>query len=117
LHGRIGELLEDHLEQSHQKMDKIHQRLARLGFGIKRAIAISRPAEMANDPHLKDVQEKVKAERQRKFKRTSKGAKQMARKKVKDECRAINLECELETFVTGHEAAKRRSVAGPSSLT
>jgi hypothetical protein len=97
-------------------MDKIHQRLARLGFGMKRAMAILRLVEMATDPHL------VKAKRQRKCKRTSKGAKQMARKKVKEECRAINLECDLgrvkdETIVTGHEAAKRRSVAGPSSLT
>jgi hypothetical protein len=121
LHGGIGELLEDHLEQSHQKMDEIHQRLARLGFGMKRAMAISRLAEMANHPHLKDVQEKVKFERQRNFTRTSKGAKQTERKKVKDECRAINLECELErvkdeTIVTGHEAAKRKRVAGPSSL-
>jgi hypothetical protein len=41
MHGGIGELLEDHLEQSHQKMEKIHQRLARLGFGMKRAMAIS----------------------------------------------------------------------------
>jgi hypothetical protein len=121
--GIIRELLEDHPEQSHQKMDKIHERLARLGFGMKRVMAISRLAEIVNDPHLKDVQETVEAERQRKFKRTSKqGAKQMGRKKVKDECRGINLECELErvkdeTFVTGHEAAKRKIVAGPSSLT
>jgi hypothetical protein len=98
-------------------MDKIHQRLARLGFGIKRPVAISRLAEMANNPELKDIKEKVRAERKRKFKRTSKGAKQMARKKVKSECRATNLEVEIkkvkdETIVTGHEAAKRDSLAG-----
>jgi hypothetical protein len=39
LHRGVGELsLEDHLEQSHQKMDRNHQRLARLGFGMNRAI-------------------------------------------------------------------------------
>jgi len=72
---------------------------------------------MANNPELKDIQRKVRAERKRKFKRTSKGAKQMARKKVKSECRSRNLEDELEkvkneTIVTGHEAAKRDSLAG-----
>jgi hypothetical protein len=117
MHGGVGELLEDHLEQSHQKMDKIHQRLARLGFGIKRAMAISRLVEMENNPELKDIQKKVRAERKRKFKRTKKGAKQVARKQVKYECRAKNLEEEMEkakdgTEVTGHEAAKRDSLAG-----
>jgi hypothetical protein len=48
---------------------------------------------------------------------TSKGAKQIARKKVEYECRAINLVEEIEKFkdetkVTGHEAAKRDSIAG-----
>jgi hypothetical protein len=41
----------------------------------------------------------------------------MARKKVKSECLARNLEDEIEnvkdeTIVTGHEAAKRESLAG-----
>jgi hypothetical protein len=117
MHGGVGELLEDHLEQSHQKMDRIHQRLARLGFGMKRAMAISRLTEMENNSHLKDVKEKVRADRKRKFKQTSKGAKQMARKKVKSEGRVRNLEGEIEkvkdkTIVTGHEAAKRESRAG-----
>jgi hypothetical protein len=91
MHGGVGELLEDHLEQSHQKMDKIHQRLAHLGFGIKRAMAIPRLVEMENNPELKDIQKKVRAERKRKFKQTKKGAKQLARKKVKYECSAKNL--------------------------
>jgi hypothetical protein len=122
MHGGIGELLEDHLEQSHQKMDRIHQRLARLGFGKKRAMAISRLAEMANSPHLKVIKDKVRAERKRKFKRTSKGANQMARKKAKTEFRARNLEGEIEkvkdeTIVTGHEAAKSDSLGGSQSLT
>jgi hypothetical protein len=117
MHGGIGELLEDHLEQSHQKMDRIHQRLARLGFGEKRAMAISRLVEMENKPELKDIKEKVRAERKRKFKLTSKGAKQRARKKVKYEGRCSNLEEEMEKvkdeiIVTGHEAAKRDSLAG-----
>jgi hypothetical protein len=52
----------------------------------------------------------------------STGGEQTERKKVKDECRAVNLERKLErvkdeTIVTGHEAAKRKRVAGPSSLT
>jgi hypothetical protein len=112
LHGGIGELLEDHLEQSHQKMDRIHQRLARLGFGEKRAMAISRLAEMDSHPIIKDVREKVMTARKRNFTQTSKGEKELARKRMKDEFRAKNLECELETvkdetIVTGHEAAKR----------
>jgi hypothetical protein len=36
MHGGFEELVEDHIEQSQQKMDRVHQRLARLGFGIKR---------------------------------------------------------------------------------
>jgi hypothetical protein len=39
-------MTEDHLEQSHQNMDKIHRRPA-LGFGAKRAMAISRLEKMA----------------------------------------------------------------------
>jgi hypothetical protein len=117
LHGGIGELLEDHLEQSHQKMDRIHQRLARLGFGEKRAMAISRLAEMDSHPILKEIREMVMTARKRKFTRTTKGEKQVARKVMRDEFRATNLECELETvkdeaIVTGHEAAKRDNVAG-----
>jgi hypothetical protein len=115
-HGGIGELLEDHLEQSHQKMDKIHQRLARLGFGKKRAMAISRLAEIAN-PNVRSVQEKVRVNRKRNFKHTSEGAKKRARQKVKDECRAVNFDAELDkvktgTSVTAHEAIKKNSVAG-----
>jgi hypothetical protein len=111
MHGGIGELLQDHLEQ--------RQRLARLGFGVKRVMEISRMADMSSNPELKDVdiKEKVRDERKRKFKMTSKDAKQMARKRVKSKCRARNLEGEIEnvkdeTIVTGHEAAKRDSRAG-----
>ena len=48
---------------------------------------------------------------------TSKGTKKLARKKEKNECRSRNLEEEIEkvkdeTKVTGHEAAKRHSLAG-----
>jgi hypothetical protein len=75
MHGGIGELLKDHLEQSHQKMDRILQRLARLGFGEKRAMAISRLAEMDSHPIIKDIREKVMTARKRKFTRTSKGEK------------------------------------------
>ena len=116
MHGGIGELLEDHLEQSHQKMDKIHQRLARLGFGKKRAMAISRLAEMANNPALKDIQEKVRTKRKQNFKSTSKGVRERAQKKVKSDRRARNLDDEMmkvkdETVITGHEVAKRNSLA------
>jgi hypothetical protein len=82
MHGGIGELLEDYLEQSHQKMDKIHQQLARLGFGKKRAMAISRLAEIANNPNVRSVQEKVRVDRKRNFKHTSEGAKKRARQKA-----------------------------------
>jgi hypothetical protein len=37
-------------------------------------MAVSRLAEMASNSELKDIKEKVRAERKRKFKRTSKGA-------------------------------------------
>ncbi len=109
--------MEDHLEQSHQKMNKIHQRLARLGFGMKRAMAISRLAEMENKSELKGIQRKVRAERKRNFKCTSKGAKEVARKSVKGEFLTRKLEGEMEkvkdkTSVTGHAAAKRSSQAG-----
>jgi hypothetical protein len=112
MHGGVGELLEDHLEQSHQKMDRIHQQLSRLGFGMKRAMAISRLAEMENNSELKAIKDKVRSERKRQFKLTSKGAKQIARKKVKSKSRVRNLAVEIEnvkdeTIVTGHEAAKR----------
>jgi hypothetical protein len=117
IHEGFGELVEDHLEQSHQKMDKIHQRLARLGFGMKRAMAISRLAEMENNPELKGIKEMVRAQRKRNFKQTSKGANQIKRKEVKVARRKGNLKDELEkvkdeTIVTGNEAAKRDSLAG-----
>jgi hypothetical protein len=115
LHGGFGEMTEDHLEQSHQSMDKIHQRLGRLGFGAKRAMAISRLAKMATDPILKEKIASVKDERKRKFKKISKGAeRKMATKMVKAERRAKNLEDEValekdRTVFSGNEAAKRDS--------
>jgi hypothetical protein len=75
----LESFLENHLEQSHQKMDKIHQRLARLGFGKKRAMAISRLAEIANNPYVRSVQEMIRVDRKRNFKHTSEGAKKRAR--------------------------------------
>jgi hypothetical protein len=62
---------------------------------------------MENNPELKGIKEKVRAERKRKFKRTSKDVKQMARKKKESDCWARNLEDELEnvkdkTIVPGH---------------
>ncbi len=79
---------------------------------MKRAMEISRLAEMDSHPIIKDVREKVMTARKRNFTQTSKGEKELARKMMKDEFRAKNLECELktvkdETVVTGHEAAKR----------
>ena len=70
---------------------------------------------------MKSCSEKVKVERKRNFKHTQTGAKKIARKKMKEECRTINLEAELEkvkdgTIVTAHEAAMRKSVAGLESL-
>jgi hypothetical protein len=72
---------------------------------------------MENSPHLKAVKAKVRTERKRKFTQTSKGEKQTARKKVKEESRARNLVAEIEkakdgTIVTTHEAAIRNSEAG-----
>jgi hypothetical protein len=116
LHGGFGEMTEDHLEQSHQNMDKIHRRLGRLGFGAKRAMAISRLEKMAKDPVLIERIASVKDERRRRYTNTSKGvAKKIARKKMKIERRAENLNEEVakekdRTVVSGHEAAKRGSL-------
>jgi hypothetical protein len=87
-------------------MDKINQRLARPGFGMKRAIAISRLLGIQN-PAVKKVQEQVRDERRRKFQRISKGANELARKKVKTEFQAKILEDEMETvkvetMITGY---------------
>ena len=84
-------------------MDKIHRRLGRLGFGAKRAMAISRLEKMATDPELIKKIASVKDER-----------KKAALKKVKYERRANNLDDEMakekdRTVVSGHEAAKRDS--------
>ena len=95
-HGGFAELTEAHLEQSHQTMDKIHQRLGRLGFGARRALAISRLAKMATDPVLKEKIESVRMARKRKLKH-SKGATNKANlKKVKAERRNKNLNDEME---------------------
>jgi hypothetical protein len=116
LHGGFGEMTEDHLEQSHPNMDKIHRRLGRLGFGAKRAMAISRLEKMAKDPVLRERIASVKAERTRKFTSTSIGvARKIERKKMKIERRAENLDEEVakekdRAVVSGHEAAKKGSL-------
>jgi hypothetical protein len=50
--GFAPDLTEDHLEQIHQTMDKIHQPLGRLGFGANLSMASSRLAKMSKDPQL-----------------------------------------------------------------
>jgi hypothetical protein len=95
-HKGFAELTEDHIEQSHQTMNSIHQRLGRLGFGPKRAMAISRLEKMSNDPELRQKIAEVKAARKRKFKNISKGVRtKIAMKKVKRERRSGNLEKEM----------------------
>jgi hypothetical protein len=69
-----------------------------------KSAAMGTDGNVSNNPDLKDITEKVKAQRKRK------AVKQMARRKVKSECRARNLESEIEnvkgeTIVTGHIAA------------
>jgi hypothetical protein len=116
LHGGCGEMMEDHLEQSHQNMDKIHRRLGRLGFGAERAMAISRLEKMAKAPVLIEKIASVKDERRRRYTNTSKGvARKIARKKMKIERRAENLDEEVAKEkdgidVSGHEAAKMGSL-------
>ena len=113
IHGGFGELTEDHLEQSHQTMDKIHQRLGRLGFGAKRAVAISRLAKMATDPNLNETIESVKINRKRKSNKIGKGAAKTAeQKEVKKERRTKNLAEEMRTekdstIVSGPELARK----------
>jgi hypothetical protein len=95
-HRGFGELTEDHLEQSHQKMDKIHRRLGRLGFGAKRAMAISRLEKIASDPELVMKIALVKEERKRDYKKMSKGQeKKAAQKTMKTERRINNLDDEM----------------------
>jgi hypothetical protein len=73
-HGGFGDLTEDHLEQSHQTMDKIHRRLGRLGFGAKRAMAISKLVRMSKNPELVKIMDQVRANRKRKFRAPTKAA-------------------------------------------
>jgi hypothetical protein len=98
LDGGFGELTEDHMDQSHQNMDKIHRGLGRLGFVTKRAMAISRLEKIATDPELIKKMASVKDERnKRKFKKPSEGVlvKKIALKKVKSERRVENLDEEM----------------------
>ena len=96
IHRGFGEFLEDHLELSHQTMDRIHKQLGNLGFGAKRAMAISRLAQMANDPVLKKKIEPIKASRRPKFVTTSKGVmKKASVKKANTERRMKNLDEEM----------------------
>ena len=100
IHRGFGEFLEDHLEQSHQTMDKIHKRLGNLGFGARRAMAISRLAQMANNPVLKNKIASIKAQRKRKFSEATRGAvRQAAVKKAKTEQRSKNLDEEMSRMI------------------
>jgi hypothetical protein len=116
LHGGFTDLVEDHIEQSHQNMDRIHQRLGRLGFGAKRAMAISRLAQISQDPTLKQQVAQVRENRKRKRKEPSKGEMNAAvKKKVKAESRTRNLQVEeattkdLHLKLSGHEEAKKEA--------
>jgi hypothetical protein len=117
LHGGFTDLTEDHIEQSHQNMDRIHQRLGRLGFGAKRAMAISRLAQMSQDPTLRQQVAQVRENRKRKRKgEPSKGPMNAAaRKKAKAETRMKYLQAEeattedLNLKLSGHEEAKKEA--------
>jgi hypothetical protein len=116
LHGGFTDLTEDHIEQSHQNMDRIHQRLARLGFGAKRAMAISRLAQMSQDPTLRQQVAQVRENRKRKRNEPSKGeTNALAKRKAKTERRARNLQVEeattkdLNLKLSGHEEAKKEA--------
>jgi single-stranded DNA-specific DHH superfamily exonuclease len=77
-------------------MDKIHRRLGRLGFGAKRAMAISRLEKIASDPELVMKIALVKEERKRDYKKMSKGQeKKAAQKTMKTERRINNLDDEM----------------------
>ena len=65
-------------------MVKIHRRLGRLGFGAKRAMAISRLEKMASDPELIEKIASVKEERKREFKKISKGVAKKAALKIEN---------------------------------
>jgi hypothetical protein len=116
LHGGFADLVEDHIEQSHQNMDRIHQRLGRLGFGAKRAMAISRLEQMSKNMTLKEQVYQVKENSKRKRKVPSKGETNAAAKtKVKTESRERNLNVEEATHkdpylkLSGHEEAKKEA--------
>jgi hypothetical protein len=50
--GGFGEMLEDHVEKSHQDMDKFHQRVATLRSFEMRAKSYSHHEKTANDPKV-----------------------------------------------------------------
>ena len=117
VHGGFGELTEDHLEQSHQMMDKVHQRLGRLGFGPKPALAISRIVKSKTNPKLRAAIEQVIEDRKRRFQKPSVGEKKRkVRITNKKERRSSNLVMEKtivkdEKVIGGHEGAKRTKLA------
>jgi hypothetical protein len=100
-------------------MDRIHQRLGRLGFGAKRAMAISCLMQMERDPALRAQLAQVREDRKRKRKDgkgPSKGERTAtSKRKVKDERRQKDLLVETEAVkdpslkVSGHEVAKREA--------
>ncbi len=53
--GGCGEMLEDHVEKSHQDMDKFHQRVATLRSYAMRAKSNSHHEKTANDPAVLDA--------------------------------------------------------------
>jgi hypothetical protein len=63
----FGEMLEDHVEKSHQDMDTFHQRVARLRSFEKRANSYSRHEKTVNDPEVlaagKEAMEKTSRKR------------------------------------------------------
>jgi hypothetical protein len=108
------EMTEDHLEQSHQNMDKIHRR--RQPRLVRNEQWQSLDWKRWQRSVLRERIASVKAERTRKFTSTSIGvARKIERKKMKIERRAENLDEEVakekdRAVVSGHEAARRGSL-------
>jgi hypothetical protein len=109
LHGGFGEMTEDHLEQSHQNMDKIHRQPQLVRNEQWQSLDWKRWQRSV----LRERIASVKAERTREvhehFDRCSK--EKIERKKMKIERRAENLDegaKEKDRAVSGHEATKKR---------
>ena len=91
--GGFGEMLEDHVEKSHQEMDKFHQRVATLRNYEMRAKSYSHHEKTANDPRVVAAGKIVIEKTSRKRKADGPPlaiARSSGRKVARDDTRSVN---------------------------